>query len=109
MEDHNVKIKYNGTEVDVKLKKLTWKEQNEATRVSLRKDNSVDFVTLQEQKLLKSISEAPFDLTIDALGALDATEGDKLFKAMMTLNGLTDEEQKNLKSPSMQEKQLVEK
>jgi hypothetical protein len=109
MEDHKIKINYEGTEVNVKLKKLTWKEQNDATRIAIRKDNSVDFVTLQEQKLLKSISEAPFDLTLEALGSLDATEGDKLFKAMMNLNGLTEEEQKNLKSPSVQEKQSVEK
>ena len=110
MEDHTkVEIEYEGKPVQVTLRKLTWKEQNDATRFAMKENNKVDFVTLQEQKLLKSIEGAPFDITIENLWKLPATEGDKLFKAVMTLNGLTEDEQKNLKSPSMQEEQLVEK
>ena len=109
MEDHKIKINYKGQDAEVTLKKLTWKEQNDATRAAMDENKSVDFVTLQEQKLLRSIKEAPFEIKMENLWALDATEGDKLFKEMMTMNGLTEDEQKNLKSPSMPEKASVEK
>lgn len=103
MEDNmKVSIKFEGKEVEVTLKKLTWKDQNEATRMAM-KGGTLDFVTLQEQKLVKSIADAPFPIQIESLWKLDASEGDKLFKAFNKFNGFTEESQKNLSSPSIQE------
>lgn len=104
MEDH-IEIEYKGKTEQVKLKKLNWKENNEALREATKIEDgkpTYDFVSHQEYRLLKSIVTAPFELKIESLWDLDIQTGDKLFKSMMALNQISKEHQKNLQSPSIQ-------
>jgi len=114
MEDHmEIEIDYKGKKEIVKLKRLSWKDNNdalrEATKLSKEGNAKYDLVTHQEFRLLKSIETAPFPVKMESLWELDVSVGDALFQAMLKLNELTPEAQKNLKSPLMQKESSVEK
>ena len=101
-----VKIQYKGKEETVKLRELTWGEQNDCIRKSttvVKGVRTMDEVTLHEQRLLQSIEEAPFPKTIEGLRALSNITGDLLFNEMQDLVKLVGDDSKNLETPSMQE------
>ena len=108
-----VEIDYKGKKEKVVLKSLSWGENNECVRVGMQiKANgktNLDFVLQQEHKLVKSIVSAPFEVTLENLRALPATDGDKIFNAMMKLNQVESEVAKNLDTPSVAKEISVEK
>jgi hypothetical protein len=105
-----IKIEYKGKEEVVKLRGLTWGEQNDCIRkatTTTRDGKQMDEVTLHEQRLLKSIEGAPFPKNIESLRALPNKIGDELFTVMQKLNSITEEDSKNLSTPSTEENSLV--
>ena len=108
-----IEIDYKGKKEMVVLRTLSWGENNECVRkgVITKSDGSkdFDFIIQQENKLLKSIEKAPFDLTIESLRKLPSNIGDKLFTEMMKLNKLDGDVTKNLNTPSVAKEVSVEK
>jgi hypothetical protein len=104
-----IKIEYKGKEEVVKLRGLTWGEQNDCIRKATSMvggTKMIDEVTLHEQRLLKAIDEAPFKKTIEELRALPNKVGDNLFTAMQKMDTINEGDSKNLSTPSTEENSL---
>ena len=109
VKTEEVSIEYEGQQGIVVLKEMTWGESNDCLRkTNERKDDNFDLVALHEQRLLASITTAPFPVTIESLRALPRSDGDKLFDVMQTLNSLSVEEVKNSEAPQTPEKKSGE-
>jgi len=84
--EREVKIKYQGQEKIVKVRRLTYGEERDSLRKAARNDGNVDMILRGELQLLMSIVEAPFQKTLDGLRSLDWEEGQKVADAFNELN-----------------------
>ncbi|MGQ9642011.1 MAG: hypothetical protein ACUVUF_07815 [Candidatus Bathycorpusculaceae bacterium] len=94
-----VKITYNGQQVGVKLKKMTWGDQKKLIRDVVGKlkllgreipQVEVDIAKLKEAVVMYSIAEAPFEVTVENLEKLSGEDLNKLFDAAIELNPFRD-------------------
>lgn len=98
-----VEIEYKGKIEKVKLKRLSWGQNNDCIRKAtsmVKGQSQLDQVTMHELRLLASIEEAPFQKNVEELRELDFKVGDKLFNEMQKLNSLSEDDKKNLDTPS---------
>ena len=105
-----VKIKWQGKDEVVILKKLTWGMENQCSRKSCEvvikngvPSKEVDQVTALEYQVLYSIEKAPFEKTIKMIRDLPRDVGNLLFNESRKLNGYSVGEEKNLESPSVKD------
>lgn len=90
----DIKVMWNGAEHTVKIKRLTGGEQNDigraATSVKFLANGemirNLDQWTLNEHTVLKGISVAPFQLTIEEIRKLDHEDFNLLLKEIEEFN-----------------------
>ena len=115
METKIVKIKWNNTERDVEIKRLTFGEKNDIQDQAIKTKvigNSAQATLsqkiLKEVSLLKGIKVAPFDVSIGAIQNLPADIGDYLFDEINKYNTISPEKKPELGGPSDKEQQTPE-
>lgn len=93
-----VKIMWEGKEVIVKLKKLTFGEQYNIVAKSMKVKNvnnipimDMDVVKMKWEMLKKSIVDAPFEVNDENIGKLSAEDGWKLLEVSDELNKFPEE------------------
>jgi hypothetical protein len=92
-----VEIEFKGKKEKVKLKKLSFGERNqleeEATDIKIVGGQPIVKVSTSKMKeiaLLKSIVDAPFPVSIQAIRDLDLESGNALFEAFTELNQMNE-------------------
>jgi len=93
MKTADVEVEWEGKMGIVKMRRLTFGEMNELVEQSSKikyvgaiADVAINQKMLKELGLLKSIIDAPFQLNIQSIQALDMDDGNKLFDAWNELN-----------------------
>ena len=95
----DVPIKWNDSDVIVKVKKLTWGERNKVIEDTIGKvkvlggetpQMEIDQTRWRNSLFLKSVCDAPFPLTQESLDSLDTDIADPIFQAVMLLNPFRD-------------------
>jgi len=100
MNEKEVDIEINGEKKKVKIRALSWVEQNRI-RDAVPKETLPDGRVAMKsgefriQYLIKSIVEATFDISIKGLEVLDAHNGEKLWDEVQKINILSDKKKEN--------------
>lgn len=90
-----VHVNWEGKDVVVKLKKMSWGDQKKVIREALGKVRvlggetptaEIDIASLREAIVKYSIAEAPFEVTTENLEKLSSEDMDKLMEKAMELN-----------------------
>jgi hypothetical protein len=90
-----VKVVYNDKEEIVVIKKLSWGERNQVIEDTVGKikvlggeipQMEIDQTKWRTSLFLKSVVQAPFPITKEALDALDTDVADPIFAKVMEMN-----------------------
>lgn len=98
--EKNIKVKYEGQDVEVLLGEITWKDKKDCIKKSMRmvpngrsQRKEIDSILQKELMMLKSIKNTPFPLEISSLDSLSSRDGERLYKAYAELNDYEDDEE----------------
>ena len=102
-----IKIQFNGKEEEVELKKLSWPERNRLlknyssiTIVGSTPRVTIDVENKRNTELLASIVKAPFPISMEGLGLIDADECQRIYLEASELNGFGEEKKTSTSEPS---------
>jgi len=95
--EKTIQVKWEGKDVDVVVKEITWKEKTDCIRKAMKGQNGVrnkrvDPILQKEYMMAAAIKEAPFGPTVENIGKLNSRDGEKLFKTYSDLNDYDEEE-----------------
>jgi hypothetical protein len=97
-----IPIIYNGKEDNVKIKKLNFGEFNELQKASMKitmigttPKIEMDNIAMNEQGIVKSLIEAPFEMTLEAVRELDREVAEKILAVVNELNNPSDKKKEN--------------